>query len=160
MRLQLTLFGTLQLQSGTEPPLRFPTSKARALLAYLVVENGRSHSRSSLVNLLWPGATEKRGRQNLSQTLRRLRLTITQAEPDIWPTLIRTTAQTAQAVIGLPNNDLTCDVITFRQLLAQTAKHQHDGLETCDSCLAQLEQAVALYKGDFLGDFSLPDALN
>ncbi|MEM7111102.1 MAG: BTAD domain-containing putative transcriptional regulator [Chloroflexota bacterium] len=156
MTLQLTLFGTLQLQSGTEQPLRFPTSKARALLTYLVVENGRSHSRSSLANMLWPGTTEKRGRQNLSQTLRRLRLTITQAEPDIWSTLFQTTAQD---ITGLRGSDLACDVLTFQQLLAQAAEHQHDALEACPVCLARLRQAVALYKGDFLVDFSLPDAL-
>lgn len=58
MTARLTLFGTLQLQIDDQPALRFPTNKARALLAYLVMENGRLHRRSGLADLFWPHSSD------------------------------------------------------------------------------------------------------
>lgn len=155
MTVRLTLFGTLQLHVDNQPPLRFPTHKARALLAYLVVENGRLHSRSSLVNRFWPGSSDKQGRQSLSQTLRRLRLTLATVAPELFS---QTFQATAQDIMAVAHQELVCDVVTFQQLLARTTAHEHASLQRCPACLAWLEQAIALYQGDFLADFKLPNA--
>ena len=39
-----------------------------------------------------------------------------------------------------------------------SARHPHRRLADCPACLAQLEEAVALYRGDFLSGFSLRDS--
>ena len=48
-------------------------AKVRALLAYLILERGRSHARGHLAGLLWPGESEHRSRLSLRQALNRLR---------------------------------------------------------------------------------------
>ena len=71
--LRLQTLGDLSAVTSAGDEIAFPTRKAAALLAYLVVEGGRRHSREDLTSLLWPEADENRGRANLRQTLARLR---------------------------------------------------------------------------------------
>lgn len=49
------------------------TRKAQALLAFLAVENGRSHSRDQLATLLWADMSDERARHNLRQALAKIR---------------------------------------------------------------------------------------
>ena len=56
-----------------QPVTGFHSDKARALLAYLAVENERPHRRETLAGLLWPDRPERSARQNLSQALYSLR---------------------------------------------------------------------------------------
>ena len=53
-QLSLSLLGPFQAWTadGILRPLR--TAKERALLAYLVVENGQNHRREKLADLFWP----------------------------------------------------------------------------------------------------------
>ena len=45
-----------------------------------------------------------------------------------------------------------------RLSLAAVTAHQHESLEGCPSCLASVEEASSLYKGELLRDLNLPDA--
>src|SRR3712207_892897 len=72
-RLTLTFLGSFQAALDVAPIARFQTDKVRALLAYLVVEADRPHSRASLCGLLWPEQGDDAALHNLSQTLLRLR---------------------------------------------------------------------------------------
>ena len=47
------------------------------------------------------------------------------------------------------------DVDGFTRLLAACRAHRHRHLERCATCHARLEQAAALYRGDFLRGFYL-----
>ena len=49
--------------------------KARALLAYLAVENGRPITREQLATLLWGGTRDERARHNVRQVLSKIRQT-------------------------------------------------------------------------------------
>ena len=70
-KLSVHLLGPLQVTLGDAPITDFATDKARALLAYLVVESDRPHRRDALAGLLWPDQSQKNARQNLRQTLAR-----------------------------------------------------------------------------------------
>ncbi|WP_161883442.1 BTAD domain-containing putative transcriptional regulator [Deinococcus alpinitundrae] len=70
--IRITLLGRGELRVGEEV-VRFPTRRASALCAYLVLEGETPRSR--LAALLWPDHEEPSARVNLRQELRRLRTT-------------------------------------------------------------------------------------
>ena len=60
--LTVNVLGELQVLLDDVPVQSFESDKVRALLAYLVVEADRPHSREALVGLLWPDCTEEAAR--------------------------------------------------------------------------------------------------
>ncbi|MBK9715129.1 MAG: hypothetical protein IPO81_28150 [Kouleothrix sp.] len=133
-------------------PLDVRVRKELALLAYLAVERGHQHSRESYpAACLWPDAPDEAARNNLRVVLAGLRRLLG-APGDVFLHAER------QHVQFLPGSDHALDVIAFRRQLADAHAHAHATLEQCDACLARLAEAVALYRGDFLAGFSLPDS--
>lgn len=154
-QLSLTLFGGFTAVTPQNSSLHFPTDKARALLAYLALMADRPLRREMLAGLLWPEQPEALARQNLRQTLSRLRSSLDQAQPGLGERLLTVTRQT----VALHGQVGTADVAQFEEHLAAVQAHQHGSLVTCLTCLVMLETAVALYRrGDFLAGLSLPDA--
>ncbi len=114
--------------------------KAVALLAYLAVED-RPHRRDGLATLLWPELSQAKARNGLRRTLHALK----QALGDDWLDVSRETVELRRT----PN--LTVDVWRFRALLKPQAG-------AAAPPAAALREAVALYRDDFLAEFSLRDA--
>src|SRR6266545_4271402 len=148
--LALTLLGP-PCASREGQALAFRSRKQLALLAYLAVEQRHSHSRDTLLGLLWPEAAEEAARNNLRVALADLRRLLGE-------TAIPFLRAGRQSVQFDPGSEHTLDVASFRALLAAYRTHAHDALERCDACLARLSEAVALYGGEFLAGFSLPDS--
>jgi DNA-binding SARP family transcriptional activator len=71
-KLELILFGNLEIRLAGELLTEFKSKKAQALLCYLAV-TGQPHRRSALANLLWSNKPEAAARMNLSQALSELR---------------------------------------------------------------------------------------
>jgi DNA-binding SARP family transcriptional activator len=67
--LVVRLLGGFQVELDGEAVYAFKTDKARALLAYLVVESARPHRRETLAALLWPDRPDAVARANLRQAL-------------------------------------------------------------------------------------------
>ncbi|MCH7776273.1 MAG: hypothetical protein IH878_07005, partial [Gemmatimonadetes bacterium] len=66
----LRVFGPPALLDPESRVHRFRTKKQLALLVYLSIHrDSPGVSRAQLVDLLWPGVEEKRGRHSLSQGL-------------------------------------------------------------------------------------------
>ena len=82
MALQLKVLGTFEARNGGSERLTFPTSKAKALFAYLALEQNQPHSREKLSNLFWGDACEMRARANLRQALTRVRQAMPASLPD------------------------------------------------------------------------------
>jgi DNA-binding SARP family transcriptional activator len=137
--LTLTFLGAFDVHTGAGAFVRIRFEKARALLAYLAVEAAHPHPRPHLAGLLWPEQPDALGLRNLSQTLIRLRAVL-DAPPAgrPWLHITRPTIQWNTA------GDYQLDVATFMHLGSSTAA-------------ADLEQAAALYRGEFLAGFSLRD---
>lgn len=152
-RLSLSLLGTFEVTLADRPVAAFEYDKVRALLAYLAVEVDRPHRREALAGLLWPERPERRAHQSLSQALFKLRRAIGDLEAE--PSFLLVTPQTLQFN---PSSDYRLDVTTFTNLLTACHLHSHDRLESCQACMDRLQQAVALYRGNFLAGFSLGDS--
>lgn len=138
--LTLSFLGSFHASTAREPRLKFESDKARALLAYLAVEQARPHERSSLAALFWPEQPDRLALRNLTQTLSRVRRAIHDRRESSSFFLI--SYQSIQFDAAAHHQ---LDVADFARLLAS-------GLP------AQIERAVALYQGEFLAGFHLPDS--
>lgn len=143
----LSLLGRPRVEVDGQPIDSFPTAKALALLLYLALERDVAHPREQLVALLWPDHDDASGRQNLSQTLVRLRRVLgTQA--DAIDAQRKTVALAADAA-------LQSDIDQFSKLIEATDKHPHTARGSCPHCLPLLAQAVTLVRGELLAGFSV-----
>jgi len=125
--LQLQVLGPFKALWSDGEPVELTNKKARALLAYLAVENERPHARERLAGMLWSETGDERARHNLRQSLSAIRRScgpVIAAEGDL---------------LRLDRNRCTADVIDVKQL---------SGAETAD----ELRQCLELYRGDLLED--------
>jgi predicted ATPase/DNA-binding SARP family transcriptional activator/Tfp pilus assembly protein PilF len=117
--------------------------KALAILAYLAVTDMVQH-RDTLATLFWPDSAQSRAslRRDLSilnKTLDEDRLII------------------GRDTVALNRDDFRLDVTAFRQQIALCEGHGHPTNVVCADCIAPLQAAATLYRGDFMAGFSLPD---
>ena len=136
--LRLALLGGVRLTNAGVPVAGLVSRKAQALLVYLAI-TGRPQPRDVLAGLLWGDLPEEYARANLRQAVAVLNR------------CLGAHLQTTRTSVGLnPACPLWLDVAAFEAALASlgTGAPDHD----------QLRAAVALYAGDFLAGFSLPDA--
>jgi DNA-binding SARP family transcriptional activator/predicted ATPase len=143
--LSVRLFGPLEVTLDGEVVTGFKSDKARALLAYLVVEAQRPHRREKLAGLLWPEWPEQAARGNLRRVLSNLRLAIGNHKATL--PFLHISRQTIQFNSA---SDAWVDVTAFTGLLETRGDLQQ--------LIGQLEEAVELYRGDFLEGFSIPDS--
>jgi DNA-binding SARP family transcriptional activator len=150
--LAISLLGCFRVTLDDVPLTSFATDKVRALLAFLAVEADRPHRREALIDLLWPDRPPAAARNNLRQALYQLRHTLAGPQcPD--PHLLVTTKE----VQFDPGSDHWLDVAQFERCLSTSRAHHPPDQILCPACLARLERAVELYRGDFLAGFSLAD---
>jgi DNA-binding SARP family transcriptional activator len=146
--LTLDLLGPARISADGQI-LDLRVRKQLALLAFLALEQQR-HRRESLLGLLWPDMPEDDARNNLRGVLAGLRRALGAAEAAL--------IADRQYVQFAPAGDYILDVARFRTLLAAVEAHAHVAVERCEACIAQLAEAAALYRGDFLDGFSLSDS--
>ena len=84
-RLQLRLLGGFEARIASGAPLDIANKKTRALLAFLALPAGRSHSRDKLVGLLWSDRGDEQARNSLRQALAELGRQLLRAYPAITP---------------------------------------------------------------------------
>jgi DNA-binding SARP family transcriptional activator len=146
--LSFALLGPVQIQHDGHS-LRFRTSKVQALLIYLAVEAriqpAARHRREALMELLWPGLPLPSAQDNLRQILYQLRKAVP-AIAAIDGGLVPLVLVDRQSVQLNPAAAIDLDTVAFEQLLRQPPS------------IPALEAAAALYRGDFLADFYVPDS--
>jgi len=156
-RLSISLLGTYSVLLGDTEIAGFDSDKARALLAYLVVEGGRPHRRETLAGLLWPDRPERAARHNLSQALLNLRALLgdtANGENDARRILVAD----RQTVRFDERSEYWLDVTQFATLLDASETHPHRRLDLCEPCIERLQRAADLYRGSFLAGFSVGDS--
>jgi TolB-like protein/DNA-binding SARP family transcriptional activator len=72
-QIKARLLGQVQFLDGKDRELRLATRKARALLAFLIVEADRWHARDKLSGLLWGDRQQAQARHSLTQALGAIR---------------------------------------------------------------------------------------
>ncbi|UCH60792.1 MAG: AAA family ATPase [Anaerolineales bacterium] len=144
--LNFYLLGAPRLERDGQP-VEVDTRKAIALLAYLVITD-KPHTRDTLATLLWPDYNQSNARAALRRTLSALRKAL---EPDALE-ISRDLVALAQPV------KLKCDLWEFQRLVASTDSHGHDSHQVCAQCLEPLEEAVSLFREQFMAGFSLRDS--
>jgi predicted ATPase/DNA-binding SARP family transcriptional activator/tetratricopeptide (TPR) repeat protein len=131
--LEVRFLGELTIeQDGASLP-EVKSQKGKALLCYLAA-SGKEATRPFLAALFWPDMPESNALMNLRKTLQRLR--------PLQSHLIIT----RKRVAFNQEADYWADVIEFERGTA------------IPKDIPRLQEAVALYQGDFLNGFGLPDA--
>ena len=138
--LALSLLGPLAISFNKRPFSQLTSQKAQALLIYLAVEKEQVHQRDSLMTLFWPDYPQKSAQSSLRQTIYRLRQAIEPGKTEL--PFILTDRFT---VSWNPEAALHLDVTQFETLTGNGRSPQ------------AWQQAIDLYRGDFLADFFLPD---
>jgi DNA-binding SARP family transcriptional activator len=143
-KLELFFLGSPRIErEGIQ--LTTDTRKATALLARLAL-SGERLSRDLLAAFLWPESDERRAKAALRRTLSDLKATVGGEALLI-----------SRGDLGVNPNNTWCDVLVFEEAVAVVKAHEHThGL--CEGCLDQAEEAVALYRDDFMDGFSLRDS--
>jgi DNA-binding SARP family transcriptional activator/Flp pilus assembly protein TadD len=142
-QIKVFLLGSPRLERDGEPA-EVDTRKAIALIAYLAVTRQR-HGRDALAGLLWPDSDDARA------ALRRTLSVLNKALGGHGLAFDRES-------IGLDREaGVWVDLNAFRRRLAATRRHGHAAADVCAECLPLLDEAAALYRGDFLAGFTLAD---
>ncbi|MAU01843.1 MAG: hypothetical protein CL608_32300 [Anaerolineaceae bacterium] len=129
-----------------EQPLVIGRRKVVALLAFLA-HTSQPHTRDYLATLLWPEHDQSGALKNLRRDLGRLKGFVGEE-----------VLQVDRLQIGLDSTaGIVVDTAVFHTHLQAAEAHAHDPQNLCDDCLAAVTKAVALYNGDFMSGFNLPD---
>lgn len=145
--------------SWEKKPLKFHSNKVRALLAYLVIESNRPHSREKLATLFWEENDYRTALTNLRNALVHLRSALSElwAQTNSLPLELVTTRTTVQLNVG-EHPQISVDVLEFDRLIQACETHSHLAITRCYLCLTRLTRAVELYRGDLLTRLNLPQA--
>ncbi|MGD8857983.1 MAG: BTAD domain-containing putative transcriptional regulator, partial [Chloroflexota bacterium] len=150
--IEITTFGGFQLTvNGRE--ISLTNRKTQALLIYLASHSDHRHERAILADLFWPELPEASGLNNLSKALGQLRKAFKKAEKATEPfELTRNAVQLSSHDRDRHSSLWQFDARLFVQLVEQT-RNSGEPAERA----AYLEQAVALYQGEFLAGLALED---
>jgi predicted ATPase/class 3 adenylate cyclase len=133
-QIAIHVLGGLEIRlAGAHEPLDLPTRKSRAFLVYLALSPGMTRSREHLAGVFWDRSAEEQARGSLRQTLSSLRRALPGTAD-----LINTDADS----VWLDAAAVDIDALQFERLAVQASGDA-------------LEDAVTLYRGEFLSGFSL-----
>ena len=134
--------GTFQVQVDGLIATGFESDKARAVLAYLIVEADRPHHRETLSGLLWPELPESAAKNNLRRVLANLRRVT--GDHQAAPPYFKITRQSIQFN---QDSDHWVDLTDYYQPLEKKTAFRVS--------IEDLERKVELYRGPFLEGISI-----
>jgi LuxR family maltose regulon positive regulatory protein len=127
-------------------PVKMEMRKSLALLVYLRMAE-RDDSRESLAALFWPEYDQQHALANLRRTLSSLNKSL---PGDLF-------AADREKISLKDHQTVWLDVEEFKKLRSVPKDHTHPADQACPGCLHSLEEAIQLYRGDFLEGFTLGD---
>jgi DNA-binding SARP family transcriptional activator len=152
-RLAIHVFGPLEIKLDGKPMPSLESDKVRALLVFLAVVGARPHRREKLAALLWPDWPERAARANLRRALANLRKALNDSDA-VQPFLFITW----QTIQFNRDSDVWVDANAFADLLSSgSLRNRPHDVPTDLQTIRRLEDAVELYRGEFLEGFSLAD---
>jgi len=148
-QLSISCLGPFQVTLDEQPVTGFKSNKVRALLAYLAVEADRPHSREVLAGLLWPEYPDPSALSNLRYALSNLRRVICDHKAN--PPFLLITRDMLRFNTA---SDYWLDVTAFPAHM-KPLRNVAEG----DQNPIRGEEAIALYRGEFLEGFSIKDSV-
>jgi DNA-binding SARP family transcriptional activator len=145
--LEITTLGGLSIHRDGQPVPSLHSRKAQALLVYLAV-TARPQPREVLADLLWEEFSQKKAMNNLRVVLSNLR-------KHLGNHLLITRDTAAMN----PEVDYDLDVAVVDANLGFAGDFERKTGTLDSDAVARIEQAVDLYKGEFLGGFFVENAL-
>jgi DNA-binding SARP family transcriptional activator len=144
--LEIHTFGGLRLILNGLPLSGFISRKVEALLIYLAC-NPRDHPREVLAEMLWDDLTQERTMANLRQTLSDL-------QKQLAPFLL----VSRQAISINPDSAISLDLTQLDRALTALEKQLAQKGELNRKLVAEVDDALRLYNGDFLQGFNIKSA--
>ncbi len=138
--LHVMLLGEFRLVWGETAVSGITASSYQSLLAYLILNRDKNHTRQHLAFQFWPDSTESQARTNLRKAIHKLRHELPHAD--------RFLCLENQSVQWKTDAPFTLDVAEFENCL-QTFS-QIETTTPHHAALAPLQDAVTFYKGDLL----------
>ncbi len=138
---KLRLFGGFHLSNGNDEAIMLRARKSKALLAWLAVNPDQAHQREKLAALLWPDSDETQARHSLRQALGGLRKIMPDNDSPI---------ESTKDWIMLDSKLIEVDALRFEQLTTSSPGIPSDISPDIAPNNASLDEAIILYKGDFL----------
>ncbi|MCB9077406.1 MAG: tetratricopeptide repeat protein [Anaerolineaceae bacterium] len=145
-RLEIYLLGGLTIKKNGEPVEGLVSRKAEALLAYLVC-TGRPQSRETLGDMFWDDRSQTKALGNLRVLLTSLRQHLGD--------YLDINRQTV--TFNLASN-YRLDVVELTKAMEGVKPEEMGSEQLPTVTVTRLEQAIELYRGDFLAGFNLRDA--
>lgn len=138
--LQVQVLGKLRLWHDDMVIDRFPTRRVEELLAFLLLNQSREHTREHLIDILWPDHPPSNGRASLSTALWRMNAVFRSMglPPD------RYLSSSRDWVRLEPSQPLFVDAVEFEMFLDRAEKEP-----AREQRLENLNKAVNVYKGVF-----------
>lgn len=133
-KLIINCFGAFSIKKANDfEPLRFRTSKAEELLAYLIQNEGRARSKDMILDTLWPDADLDKAANNFRVTCTYIRSTL--ADFGYTDVLVRDHDD-----YSINTARIKCDYLEFRNKISNP-----DTLP-----LSDVEALINIYKGPYL----------
>lgn len=144
-KLEIYYLGSFKVHlNGVDITNTLRTKKERGILAYLAEEGYKTHQRETIAEFFWSDRPESYARMNLRQALLGIRKAF--GGDDIIQNYLSITEETIRF---LPDASWL-DTKAFNEYLQIIKRHDHHHLHECPDCVALLEKAVNLYRGEFL----------
>lgn len=145
--LHVRALGEFGVSRGLEPigPQDWTRDKAKRLFQIMLCRRGQYLSRDYLADLLWPDKNRELGAKNLKVTLSTLNTILEPQRPDETTHFI---IRSGDRYGLIEVESLRVDADRFAVLANRGLNYARQGL--ADQAEERLEQALALYKGDFL----------
>jgi len=147
-QLNISLLGTPRITID-EAPVKFATSRAVPLLAYLAI-TGNTQSRELIASLFWPESTQNQALAALRTTLWRIK----SAGLAEWVNLGRN-----EISLNIHRN-IEVDVLKYKSALDRCTTHGHPVSHVCLYCTPALTDAIDLYRGEFMAGCNISKAHN
>ncbi len=148
--LAVRMLGSFELMIDGRRVAHWQGQRAQSLMKFLTAHRRRHVSRAELIMALWPDADEDSGRHRLHQAVYELRGTLRAIDPDRKPVVC------ADGGYGLDREvPIWVDVEDFDDLAAAASRCL--GAQRADEAIELGQQALELYRGDFLGQVTDAD---
>jgi DNA-binding SARP family transcriptional activator/predicted negative regulator of RcsB-dependent stress response len=149
-RLRISLLDKIYIEKDGQTFTDFNSDQLLGLLGFLLVERAYEHPRESLIEMFWPDASETSARNQLRISLFRIK----QAFQDVLDGEAFVIGSNRVTQVN-PNCKPWVDVYQFQSVVERYQDEFFNAGSLSASAIYELDEALKLYKGEFLLDLKI-----